>query len=90
MYVQFTPCVYWEYYTNFCKTQTHTWPINRNEAGLFEGSFCARVCITASGNLSTNVNFRFTVFKLQLKVINKNVCYVHCISKSNKLKLQFH
>ena len=41
-------------------------------------------CITASGNNAANGNFCFGVFKLQLKVINKNVLlFVLCMSKSN-------
>ena len=35
------------------------------------------VCITASGNILGSGNFCFRVFKLQLKVINKNVCYLY-------------
>ena len=33
--------------------------------------------ITAIGNISANGNLYFKVFKLQLKVINKNVCYLY-------------
>ena len=34
------------------------------------------VCITASGNILANGNLYSNLFKLQLKVINKNVCYL--------------
>ena len=34
------------------------------------------LCITASGNILASGNLCFRVFKLQLKVINKNVCYL--------------
>ena len=37
------------------------------------------VCITASGNILASGNLCFSVFKLQLKVINKNVCYLHSV-----------
>ena len=37
------------------------------------------VCITASGNILANGNFCFRVFKLQLKVINKNDCYLYSV-----------
>ena len=37
------------------------------------------VCITATGNILANGNLCFKVFKLQLKVINKNVCYLYSV-----------
>ena len=37
------------------------------------------LCITASGNILANGNFCFRVFKRQLKVINKNVCYLYSV-----------
>ena len=37
------------------------------------------VCITASGNILASGNLCFRVFKLQLKVINKNVCYLYSV-----------
>ena len=38
------------------------------------------VCITAIGNIWANGNLCFRVFELQLlKVINKNVCYLHSV-----------
>ena len=36
--------------------------------------------ITASGNILVSGNLCFRVFKFQLKVINKNICYLYCIS----------
>ena len=44
---------------------------------LMGGKFSGWVCITASGNILASGNLCFRVFKLQLKVINKNVCYFH-------------
>ena len=35
------------------------------------------VCITASGNIQPSGNLCFRMFKLQLKVINKSVCYLY-------------
>ena len=40
-------------------------------------SFKEGMCITASGNILASGNLCFRVFKLQLKVINKNVCYLY-------------
>ena len=37
------------------------------------------MCITASGNILASGNLCFRVFKLQLKVINKNVCYLYSV-----------
>ena len=37
------------------------------------------VFVTASGNILAGGNFCFRVFKLQLKVINKNVCYLYSV-----------
>ena len=37
------------------------------------------LCITASGNILTGGNLCFTVFKLQLKVVNKDFCYLHSV-----------
>ena len=34
------------------------------------------LCITASGNILANGNLCFRLFKLQLKAINKNACYL--------------
>ena len=46
------------------------------------------LCITASGNILANGNFCFRVFKLQLKVINKNVCYLyHSHKKEHSLEI---
>ena len=38
------------------------------------------LCIAASGNILVSGNLCFRVFKFQLKVINKNICYLYCIS----------
>ena len=40
----------------------------------------ARMCITASGNILASGNLCSIVVKLQLKLINKNVCYLHSAS----------
>ena len=37
------------------------------------------VCITANGNILASGNLCFRVFKLQLKVIRKNFCYLYSI-----------
>ena len=37
------------------------------------------VCITASKKLSANLNLCFKVLKLQLKLINRNVCYLYTV-----------
>ena len=37
------------------------------------------VCITAIGNILASGNLCFRVFKLQLKVLNKNVCYLYSV-----------
>ena len=39
----------------------------------------AQVCITTSENILANENLCFRVFKLQLKVINKNFCYLYSV-----------
>ena len=42
------------------------------------------VSIAANGNILASGNLCFRVFKLQLKVINKNfLLFVQCMSKSN-------
>ena len=40
----------------------------------------APMCITASGNILASGNLCSIVVKLQLKLINKNVCYLHSAS----------
>ena len=35
------------------------------------------LCITASENILASGNLFFRVLKLQLKVINKNICYLY-------------
>ena len=37
------------------------------------------LCITVSGNILDSENLCFRVFKVQLKVINKNVCYLYSV-----------
>ena len=37
------------------------------------------LCITAGGNLVASGNLCFRVFKLQLKVFNKNVYYLYSV-----------
>ena len=37
------------------------------------------LCITANGNILPSGNLCFRVFKLQLKVINKNFCYLYSV-----------
>ena len=37
------------------------------------------LCITASGNILASGNLCSRVFKLQLKVIKKNVCYLYSV-----------
>ena len=37
------------------------------------------LCITASRNILASGNLCFRVFKLQLKVVNKNVCYLYSV-----------
>ena len=41
--------------------------------------YMRRSPITASGNISANGNLCFRVFVLQLKVINKNICYLYSV-----------
>ena len=44
---------------------------------LISGGGGGGVSITASGNILAGRNLCFRVFKLQLKVINKNICYLN-------------
>ena len=37
------------------------------------------LCITAGGNILASGNLCFRVFKLKLKVINKNFCYLYSV-----------
>ena len=42
-------------------------------------TFLEGVCITASGNIPAGGNLCFRIFKIQLKVINKNVCFLNSV-----------
>ena len=44
-----------------------------------KGNCLEGVCITASGNILASGNLCFRVFKLQLKVINKNLCHLYSV-----------
>ena len=41
-----------------------------------------KLCITASENILAGRNLCFRVFKLQLKVINKNVCFLYNVKEN--------
>ena len=45
------------------------------------------MCITAAGNILASGNLCFRVFKLQLKVINKNVCYLYSARVNQIIKV---
>ena len=47
-------------------------------------NFPSTLYIAASGNILASGNLCFRVFKLQLKVINKNVCYL-CSVRVNQI-----
>ena len=53
-----------------CLLVTEKWSQTVNYGG---------VCITASGNTLASGNLFFRVFKLQLKVIDKNICYLYSV-----------
>ena len=53
-------------------------------AGKLMKQFGNPLCITASGNILASGNLCFRVFKLQLKVIIKNVCYLYS-ARVNKI-----
>ena len=40
---------------------------------------CLPLCIMVSGNILASENLCFRVLKVQLKVINKNVCYLYSV-----------
>ena len=42
-------------------------------------TFLEGVCIAASGNIPAGGNLCFRIFKIQLKVINKNVCFLNSV-----------
>ena len=49
--------------------------LKSNQAAIWQRC----VCITANGNILASGNLCFRVFNLQLKVINKNFCYLYSV-----------
>ena len=62
----------------------HKIKIGSKKTSIFLGE---GVCIATSGNISANGNLCFRVFKLSLKVINKNVCYCTVYESIKSIKV---